>query len=194
MSRKITIDLDDLHKLAFDGADIALDPTAEEAIVSLLELQQAIDEAVSEAKVAIKERALAYNPNFTKVVGDRVSVNYQAAGAVYALDEKQIAKPDQLIITVTAPSAHKAVSDDVLKKIIADQLEYGDDLITIERAKGNKGKLDPALYTATMPAVKYSPDTKAITKAIKEARKVPAGIIELERNKNIVIKLKPQEA
>lgn len=191
MSRKITVDLDDLHKLAFDSGDIALDPEAERSLISLLELQQAIEIAISEAKTAIKEKALSYNPNFTKVVASRVSVNYQASGSIYGLDEKQIAKPDQLIITVTAPGAHKADSDDALKKMIADQLEYSDDLITIDRVKGNKGKLDPELYTATIPAVKYSPIAKAITKAIKDSGKLPVGVIELERNKNnIVLKLK----
>lgn len=184
----ITVDLDDLGKLVHDGENIVLNPEAEEALLKLLALQQRVNDAVEAAKVRIESKALEYNPNFTSVRADRLKVGYQAFGGKYAVDELQIAKPDQLVITITAPKAHKLKhSDDVLIKVVSDELEFADDMIAIQRIAGQKGKLDPELFTAKTET-KYSADSKAVDKKIKETGKIPTGIIEKERKKGIVLR------
>lgn len=187
-SKVIVVDIDDLGKLVHDGSDIVMQPAAENALLALLDLQARVERAIECAKKVIEQQALAYNPNFTGVRSDRIKVGYQYSGAKYELNQEQITRPDRLVITITAPKVHKfKASDDVLIKIISDEFEFDDKHIAIERIEGDKGKLDPQLYV-TKTGTTYSPDSKAIDKFIKDNGKVPLGIIEKERSKQITIK------
>lgn len=187
-SKVIVVDIDDLGKLVHDGSDIVMQPAAENALLALLDLHDRVERAIECAKKVIEQQALAYNPNFTGVRSDRIKVGYQMYGSKYALDESQIATPDKLVITITAPHVHKTkISDDVIIKVVGDEFEFDGNLIAIERIAGNKGKLDPQLYS-TKTGTTYAPDGKAIDKFIKDNGKVPLGIIEKERSKQITIK------
>lgn len=66
-----------------DAKTIVMDPKAEDAIKRLLDLQREVDGAVDFVKAEIERQALDFNPNFTSVKGDKVKVNYSAAGAKY---------------------------------------------------------------------------------------------------------------
>jgi hypothetical protein len=69
-----------------DGKAIVFNPNAEDAIVQLLEIQREVGDAVEWLKSEIERQALEYNENFTSVKGDKIKVNYSAAGAKYKED------------------------------------------------------------------------------------------------------------
>ena len=68
------------------GKTIVFDPKAEDSIVRLLEIKREVDDAFEWLKSEIEQQALEYNENFTSVKGDKIKVNYSAAGAKYKED------------------------------------------------------------------------------------------------------------
>jgi uncharacterized protein YlzI (FlbEa/FlbD family) len=85
MSNELAIRINpaEILKLQQDGKNIVVEPKAEEAIARLLEIQREVDGAVEWLKGEIERQALEYNPNFTSVKGDKIKINYSAAGAKY---------------------------------------------------------------------------------------------------------------
>lgn len=61
-------------------------PSAEDAIVKVLQIQQQVNEAVEAIKAEIERQGLAVNPNFASVVSDKLKVNYSASGAEFGYD------------------------------------------------------------------------------------------------------------
>jgi hypothetical protein len=115
-ANKITVDLDDLGKLVYDGANIVMQPEAEQALLELLELQERVAGAVTAAKRAIEEKALAYNPNFTSVQASRIKVGYQFFGGRYSIDESKLSKlPKDLYKTKTTYSPDSKAIDKYAK-------------------------------------------------------------------------------
>lgn len=91
-SKVICVDLDHVKQLAEEGSDIVFSAAAEQALYDLLKLEQQIKGAIATAKRSIEEKALAYNPNFTSVQGERVKVGYQFFGPKYAIDDMNLRK------------------------------------------------------------------------------------------------------
>lgn len=94
-SNIITVDLDDLGKLVYDGSDIIMEPAAENALCKLLELEARIAGGLATAKRTIEQKALQYNPNFTSVQAHRVKVGYQFFGSKYSVDESKLDRLDK---------------------------------------------------------------------------------------------------
>lgn len=86
----LTVDLDDLGKLAYDGQNVVLEPEAEQALIQLLELQKRVNEAVDNAKSMVEQRALEHNPNFTSVQASKLKVGYQFFGMKYSIDNEHL--------------------------------------------------------------------------------------------------------
>ncbi len=108
----ITVDLDDVGKLAYDGEKIVMEQEAEQALVELLELQERIIGAIATAKRNIETSALAYNPNFKSVQGNRVKIGYQFFGGRYAVDETRLSSlPKDLYKTTTNYNADSKAID-----------------------------------------------------------------------------------
>lgn len=87
---KITVDLEKIKKVSAEADKILIDPKAEEELVELLKLQEAINEAVDKAKLIIEEEALKLNKNFQSVQADKLKVYYRAYGSRYYIDEKNM--------------------------------------------------------------------------------------------------------
>lgn len=66
-----------------EGKDFVINPNAESAIIRLLGIQTEINKAVELLKEEIERQALAFNPNFSAIKGEKVKINYSAAGAKY---------------------------------------------------------------------------------------------------------------
>ena len=79
----VRIDPAEIVALQQDGKTIVFNPAAEDAIIRLLEIQREVDGAVEYLKAEIERQGLEYNPNFSSVKGDKIKVNYSAAGAKY---------------------------------------------------------------------------------------------------------------
>lgn len=88
----IQIDTQKIADLSKDGDKILLSAEGEKSIAELYEMQALIEQAVSDAKKKIQESALALDPNFTSIQGDKVKVSYRAYGARYRIDQSKIAE------------------------------------------------------------------------------------------------------
>lgn len=88
----VTVDMRQIDHLVQRGAEIVMQPEAEEALLTLLELQTKINNAVAEAKRAIEQKALEFNPNFASVQASKLKVGYQYFGARYLVDTSLIDK------------------------------------------------------------------------------------------------------
>jgi hypothetical protein len=90
---KLTIDLKDIVKLAADGQTFVMNPDAEKSIVSLLEAQANIEQAIETIKQKIVEQGTAINENFTGVRGGRIQASYRPYGAEYAIEAEIVINP-----------------------------------------------------------------------------------------------------
>lgn len=66
-----------------EGKDFIVNPDAESAIVRLLNIQTEVNKAVELLKEEIERQALEFNPDFSAIKGEKVKINYSAAGAKY---------------------------------------------------------------------------------------------------------------
>ena len=66
-----------------EGKDFIVNPNAEKAIIRLLEIQAEVDKAVELLKSEIERQALEFNPNISAIKGEKIKINYSAAGAKY---------------------------------------------------------------------------------------------------------------
>lgn len=66
-----------------EGKDFIVNPNAESAIVRLLNIQTEVNKAVELLKEEIERQALEFNPDFSAIKGEKVKINYSAAGAKY---------------------------------------------------------------------------------------------------------------
>lgn len=100
----VQVNLTELMQLAEDGKTLVFNPAAEDAIISLLDIQDRVNNTVEFVKAEIERAGLEYTPTFTSVGGDRLKANYSASGAKYKED------PDAEIIQRRAPFWTRKVS------------------------------------------------------------------------------------
>lgn len=79
----ITVDLDEASQLATEGGKYVFKREAEEAILKLMELRDAIDEQISKVKEDITRAGLSIDPSFKGVVGHNVKAIYRVFGEKY---------------------------------------------------------------------------------------------------------------
>lgn len=82
----VSVDLNELGMLVENGKDILFTPTAESALLRLLELEEMVDRAIDNAKEMIRVAAEKYNPNFSSVQSDKIKVMYRYYGGKYEID------------------------------------------------------------------------------------------------------------
>lgn len=88
----VKIDPAEIVRLQSEGKTIVFNPKAENAIVQLLALEREVKDAVEWLKSEIERQALEYNEDFTSIKGDKIKVNYSAAGAKYKGETKNHSK------------------------------------------------------------------------------------------------------
>lgn len=86
MSDLITIDPNDIVKLAKEGEKFVFKPEAEQSLKQLLLLQEQVDNAVEQAKEAIGKAGREIDPDFKGVVGEDVHCVYREYGKKYKYD------------------------------------------------------------------------------------------------------------
>lgn len=79
----VKINSGEILKLEKNGEGIVLDSKAEDAIVRLLEIQREVDGAIEYLKSEIERQAVAYNPNFSGLKGEKIKITYSASGAKF---------------------------------------------------------------------------------------------------------------
>ena len=172
----ISVDLTDLEKLSSEGEKIFLKPEAETALLKILELEEKIKEVKEQARKALEEAALKYNPNFKSITADNLKIYYRSYGSKYLIDESQIKEIDPSIYSTEV----EAIPQNGL---------------SIDEISGKLSSLGWAVKSSDREGiVKYSvarvADTKAIEKFVKENKAFPLGVIEADRPKSITFSKK----
>ena len=115
-SHLIIVDRREVAALADKGGELVFNVKAEDALIKLFEMERVIAEALAQAKNAIAEAGLKYNPNFTSVQGDKVKAGYRFYGAVYKLDEAHLKDlPVEFYKTKVTHSPETKAIDEYLK-------------------------------------------------------------------------------
>lgn len=113
----IQINTEEIAKLVADGDKIFLSPDGEAPLVELLKLQKTVEEAIDITRKQLEETALAINPNFSSIQGDKVKVYYRKYGSQYTIDPSHIAElPEKLYKTQVKYSANKVAIEEFLKE------------------------------------------------------------------------------
>ena len=121
---KITVDLDELANLTKTADGIFMDGSAEKSLVALLDLSDKLEQAVKEAKATLEAKALALDPNFQSIQGDKIKVGYRYFGSRWSVDESNLSQlPEIFYNKKTVLSVNTEVVEDQLKK--TNQLPLG---------------------------------------------------------------------
>lgn len=110
----LTIDTDEISKLAKDGSTFVMDAEAETSLARLLFIRDKIDDFVGKVKEKIEQNALELDKNFTGIKGDKLKIEYRAFGAEFAMpnpsvvsDEFKISKTSYSIDTTRVKAYEK---------------------------------------------------------------------------------------
>lgn len=90
----IVINTDILGQLSQDGDKILLSQEGEESLIQLYKIQEMVEQAIHDAKEKIKTAALAVDPNFMSIQGDKVKISYRAYGPRFSVDQTMIEQMD----------------------------------------------------------------------------------------------------
>lgn len=124
MSQLITIDTSKVPILKEEGGKLVVNVKAEESIVKLRELQEALDEATAYVKAEIERQGLEFSKDFSSVEGDLVKANYQAFGTKYGVDDYSVLHtlPEELVIKEIVPetAVHKLAPATVIDKYLKE--------------------------------------------------------------------------
>lgn len=111
------IEIEKIKTLVDDAGKIFISPDGENILVELLHIQQQVEDAIAMAKLELEKKALALDPNFTSIQGDRVKVYYRAYGSKYSLDESRIAElPETLYKSTVKYTAEADAIDKLLEE------------------------------------------------------------------------------
>jgi hypothetical protein len=87
---KITIDIDAINQCVKNADGLFLELEAEKNLKILLDTQKKIEEAIKKAKEQIEKTALAIDPNFNSISGDKIKIYYRSFGSRFGIDESMI--------------------------------------------------------------------------------------------------------
>lgn len=98
---KLTIDTEQLTLLVQDGEQIIMRPDAEDAIATLLEVEEQIKQIKDQLKARILLAGERYSPHFTGVTSDRLRITYGVQGgqAKYYIEADKINEVDKSMYT-----------------------------------------------------------------------------------------------
>lgn len=85
---KVEIDIDEVAMLVDAGGSFVLNPTAESAILRLLEMQELVEGALEAVKAKIQEEGRALGDGFKGVHGENVSAISRQYGAKYGYQKE----------------------------------------------------------------------------------------------------------
>lgn len=86
MSNELTIKYDNLELLVQGSKQITINPTGEELLVKLLELQEKVDFAIKQCKDKLTTAIQEIDPDLTSISSDNVKVMYRVYGAKFGLN------------------------------------------------------------------------------------------------------------
>lgn len=81
------IKIEELEGLVKTADSIFLTEKGEKVLLKLLAIREQVENAVKEAKAKIETAALALDPDFASIQGDKVKISYRAYGSRYAIDD-----------------------------------------------------------------------------------------------------------
>lgn len=113
------IDLEKLNELVVKSGDIFLTAKGESVLIDLLDIQQKVEDAITEAKTKLEAAALAANPNFTSIQANKIKVYYRSFGQKYYIDEAQITLAPKELYTAEQKTTYKIDTKAVEKWIDA---------------------------------------------------------------------------
>jgi hypothetical protein len=99
MSNELVIKYDNLELLVQGSKQITINPTGEELLVKLLELQEKVDFAVKQCKERLSVAIQEIDPDLTSISSDNVKVMYRVYGAKFGLDTNLIDHLDSKFYT-----------------------------------------------------------------------------------------------
>lgn len=112
----LNIDTDEVVKLVEDGKKFLLDAESEKSIVALLQLQQAVEQAIKDVKEKVVEEGLKHSPDFTGVRSDKVRIMYRYYGSQYKLDTTMLNNIDERFYTKSVRYAPNSKEIDTYAK------------------------------------------------------------------------------
>jgi len=109
----IKLDLGNLEALVAEADTIFLKPKAEAVLLKLLEAQAKVEDAIDRAKQKLEAAALAVNPNFKSIRGDKTKVFYRQYGERYKVDEAQITQVPPELYESQVKTTYKVIPEAV---------------------------------------------------------------------------------
>lgn len=126
----ITIDTEEIAKLAMHGTEVALEEEAETALARLIFLHNQLGTMIAQVKEDIAQKAVAMDSNFSSMKGDKLKVEYRAFGAEFAM-------PKPLLVDKEFRTEKTTYSIDT-KRVKAYETDTGMLPVGIERVERKK--------------------------------------------------------
>lgn len=121
---EISINLSQLDTVVEQAGKLVTTPEAENAILTLLDMQEQIKLALEHVKEKVAQDGLKLDPNFKSIQGDKIKASYRLYGSKYGIDKKYIEElPEGLYKTSVRYDANGAAIDKWLED--HDQLPLG---------------------------------------------------------------------
>ena len=178
----ISVDTDQIKKLAEDAKGIYTTLEAEQALIKLLSMQKKIEEGIEIAKKNLEEAGLKINPNFKSIRSSNVRIYYRGYGSRYFIDEQYVGNvPPDLFET----TAEIEIPDSIRIKPIDEIHGY---LLAIGQKVTKSKKGDGEALN-----IKRNINSKAVDSFLSEKGGLPVGIVEAPQKKTISVKLKGDE-
>lgn len=82
---KLLLDSELITNACIDAQKFAISAKSEKSLVQLLDIKEKIEEFIEIVKDGIVKEALAFDPNFTSISGDKIKLEYRETGAKYGV-------------------------------------------------------------------------------------------------------------
>lgn len=107
---KIIIYPEKVNQLAKEGSEIVFKKEAEEALLTLLKMQEFIEKTIEEVKVSIIKSGRYVDPDFKGVIGEHVKAVYRTFGTKYKFkgNVKKIPKKLESFLNVKTTATVKS--------------------------------------------------------------------------------------
>lgn len=126
----LTIDTEEISKLAKEGSEFTMDAEAELSLARLLHIREQIDGIIEKVKAKLEKTATEMDSNFTGLKGDKLKIEYRAFGAEYKM-------PDPTIVSDEFKISKTTYSIDT-KRVKAYEKDAGMLPVGIERVERKK--------------------------------------------------------
>lgn len=114
---ELTIKYADINLLVQGAKEITLNPKGEEILIQLLDLQNAVETALRQAKVTIAIAMSEIDPDLTSVSSNTIKIMNRVYGAKYRLDTNLIKDMDSKFVKETISYAPDSYAIDQELKV-----------------------------------------------------------------------------